>query len=486
MIENTPLNDYAFRGRELSDMNFVDFCVFTTHKKANVGNVQSPQPLSSGSNLAPRVFYRTEHPLSTSHFRQLCSYPSKYLPCFIGAGFASPDVPSERQLYLASMLILFRPWISWDDVIAWSENWEASFLDFIDNCSPFIRSCIHNTQLCRQARDAADAVAADNCDQDVLSASLVPFVDPVTEESDLEDALLSLLLPAPHTERPEVARWADDGLHTGAKAGLILPSDALACPGVLTNDGVNMDSALLGTWLSEMESITEAVVLNEAVIPNASSSYVIPDYDPSAQSASNFNAELPSIHEIREPLNAEQRLAFDIVHEHLLRTLDSTQPRPPQLLFKVLGAPGTGKSRLIEAITSMFATLNVLQKLHLSAHQGSAASIIGGTTIFSFLALKVESKKSKKSSNPGKLDGQDEKLSPKIRDALVQRTQHIEYLGIDEISQVNSSFALASLRPHNRYRGRLCHVCKNVATHGNRQDKWRWSSFRWCECADLW
>src|ERR1700733_9792745 len=117
-----------------------------------------------------RSRYQSDHPQSSSHFRQVCSNDTKVLPCFIGATFASPDSPTDRLLYVASMQVLYRPWKTWEDVMTWAEDWETSYADFYDQCSPFTRSCVHNTQLCRQARDAVDTehMAEQTSDEDKL------------------------------------------------------------------------------------------------------------------------------------------------------------------------------------------------------------------------------------------------------------------------------------------------------------------------------
>jgi len=66
--------------------------------------------------------------------------------------------------------------------------------------------------------------------------------------------------------------------------------------------------------------------------------------------------------------------------------------------MKVLGALGTGKSRLIEMLSRLFDIRLALPMLQKTAHQGSAASIIGGLTIYSILSLTVEKESRQKSA----------------------------------------------------------------------------------------
>ena len=317
------------------------------------------------------------------------------------------------------------------------------FCIFFEHCTPFIRACIHNTQLCRQAWDAAEEAAKGNQLQDEEGSFGMELTQAVfqedTSDTDEMDPLGLGDFPLPFVERPDVLQWADDGVRTGMKSGLIPALQATVHPDSTSLVGVNTDSKPLEGWLAEMDEFSETVISSDETTSAGSASYIIPDFDPLLVADSSVSERGLSVDDIRAPLNLDQRLAFDVVAGHLDRTLGSPQQRPHQLLFKCLGAPGTGKSRLIEAITDLFSVRGASHKLQKTAHQGSAASIIGGTTIFSLLSLRVDSKKGKTSSKNSTANWQDDKLSSKVRDALVARTQAIEYLIIDEISSAYQS-----------------------------------------------
>ncbi|KAJ8581403.1 hypothetical protein M405DRAFT_703481, partial [Rhizopogon salebrosus TDB-379] len=56
---------------------------------------------------------------------------------------------------------------------------------------------------------------------------------------------------------------------------------------------------------------------------------------------------------------------------------------PPQLLMIVHGQGGTGKTRLLQAITTLFSEMKCTSMLAKTALSGVAASQIGGKTLHS-------------------------------------------------------------------------------------------------------
>ncbi|KAI0335958.1 hypothetical protein GY45DRAFT_1234888, partial [Cubamyces sp. BRFM 1775] len=80
-------------------------------------------------------------------------------------------------------------------------------------------------------------------------------------------------------------------------------------------------------------------------------------------------------------LNCEQRRAFMIVARH---SLDN---RPEPLRMFLGGVGGTGKSRVIKALTAYFAARNQSRRLRLASFTGVAARNINGTTLHAALGL---------------------------------------------------------------------------------------------------
>ncbi|KAI9067029.1 hypothetical protein FKP32DRAFT_1527872, partial [Trametes sanguinea] len=81
-------------------------------------------------------------------------------------------------------------------------------------------------------------------------------------------------------------------------------------------------------------------------------------------------------------LNCEQKRAFVIVANH------SCLDKPPPLRMFLGGVGGTGKSRVIQALTAFFAARNQSRRLRLAAYTGIAAKNISGTTLHTALCLE--------------------------------------------------------------------------------------------------
>jgi predicted AAA+ superfamily ATPase len=78
-------------------------------------------------------------------------------------------------------------------------------------------------------------------------------------------------------------------------------------------------------------------------------------------------------------LNVEQHKAHNIIINHLDAYLKSKNPQ--QILMIVVGSRGTGKSMMLNAITTSFTYRNSAQLLAKTAMSGVAASLIGGSTL---------------------------------------------------------------------------------------------------------
>ena len=306
IIETSQLNDYAFRGEEFQDMNFVDFCVFTNHKRIDFDVDTPPNPNNYVPNPAARSMYHPDHPQSSTHYRQVCSNPSKGLPCFIGATFASPDIESERLVYLASMQVLYRPWRTWDDVMSWAIDWETSFASFYNNCPPFIQSCIENTQLSRQAREAADAdhIEEESVVEDENLAEADKNLMGIGNNDNNLDEIVNDFetrhFPPPYMEKSSVMTWAEDCVRLGVKAGLF-PNAIQAANTTQKsklNGGATTNASKLREWSQKMDEHTESIVKGDTEKGKPTESYVILGFDPACQAVVHQTEERSSFQEI--------------------------------------------------------------------------------------------------------------------------------------------------------------------------------------------
>ncbi|EJD35909.1 hypothetical protein AURDEDRAFT_74809, partial [Auricularia subglabra TFB-10046 SS5] len=115
-------------------------------------------------------------------------------------------------------------------------------------------------------------------------------------------------------------------------------------------------------------------------------------------------------------LNKEQSRAYYMVVNHFL-----TATEPPLQLY-LAGMAGTGKSRVIHAISAFFVAMGVPDQLLLLAPTGTAAANIGGHTYHSVLGLNPKS-------------GNTHNMKPATR----ARLSSVRYIFIDEVSMISCS-----------------------------------------------
>lgn len=115
-------------------------------------------------------------------------------------------------------------------------------------------------------------------------------------------------------------------------------------------------------------------------------------------------------------LNRDQRRTFRIVAEH------SEQTGNEPLRLYVGGAGGTGKSCLIHALTAFFDHRGQGRRLRRASYMGVAARNINGMTLHTALQLSTR------------------KRSAKTTNELVAMWRGVDYLLIDEVSMIGTTF----------------------------------------------
>ena len=121
-------------------------------------------------------------------------------------------------------------------------------------------------------------------------------------------------------------------------------------------------------------------------------------------------------------LTVDQLRAYEIITWHLDETLAGRHPPPLRLI--VNGEGGTGKSKLIEAVTDYFAARGAQHLLVKMAYTGIAASHIQGLTCHAAAMISRE----------------DKTLSNKTKARLQEFWRHVLYKIIDEFSMLGKTF----------------------------------------------
>ena len=454
LVEQSQLTDYAYRGAEFEDMSLVFFCTGTRHivlsskeRSTYASQKAPPERRGRGRPATTRGMYKVGHPGEKTHIRCMRAERHSQVPSFVGRPFpsASDEDPEKKNLYHATMLMLFCPWTSWEDVVQWGSNWELSFNTFMASATPEVARYVANTQLERQSKAALD----ESGDSKGRGTGFGPD-DQLDEAMAVDIPLeagpdLPLPLPLPYMESPSVLAYKESVLQAGAQAGLIPGSTSTPSPPI--DPALNAAHSLidkLAGWLTTLESVDDVQVIDSDV-PHQEENHmplarVIPDiemqdidqvpvpFDPTVQAYLDTGAGSLAV-DPRIGLNDAQQLAFDIVNQHVELTLQGAHPK--QLLMKVMGEPGTGKSRVIAAISTMFLARKQQNALVKGAHAGVAASLIGGRTLVSMCKMKIKVK------GDGKKDSKNAPvMSAGAIEIAVATWKGKHWFIMDEISQV--------------------------------------------------
>lgn len=125
---------------------------------------------------------------------------------------------------------------------------------------------------------------------------------------------------------------------------------------------------------------------------------------------------------VLDDLSEDQRRAVIILDDHLCDTLASQDPE--QLLILVIAEAGTGKSKVIEAMTWVFEQRDLLHLLAKAGSTGVASNLIGSTTFHHLMVIPP-------------VHPTDRKTHPPSESTTNRREQHLcnkRYIFGDEIS----------------------------------------------------
>ena len=112
-------------------------------------------------------------------------------------------------------------------------------------------------------------------------------------------------------------------------------------------------------------------------------------------------------------LNKEQERAFRIIANHAI------SPHADQLKMYLGGMGGTGKSRVLEALSDFFSLRKEAHRFIIVAPTGTAAALLGGSTYHSMFGINDFNSKSQQSQVKEKLAG-------------------VEYVFFDEVSMLSA------------------------------------------------
>ena len=350
------------------------------------------------------------------------------------------------------MLILFKPWRAVNDLHEDSQTWTSAFKVFLETCDHNTKCILDNMQVMHKCKDAKDI--EDQCRRSACRQSDHPQWSRHNKTEQLggeviQDNLLDHLDSVVNYASNHQAKTNADVLECLSelqKSGILLRPTDLHQPG-LNSMFVTNERKLALPQGSELEDMWKMAYANHKdmwkwMLCEPSSPPPATESSPNPPQISSFTAasepsvvnitplEWPASTSISEiiskwTLNTEQACAFSLITTHSQQKVENREP----LRMYLGGTGGTGKSRVIAALTDYFVLNGESRHLRLASFTGIASKNINGTTLHMALALNQHQKKSKSGNGKTKTD-------------LIVMWTGVDYLFIDEISMIGCNLFL--------------------------------------------
>jgi hypothetical protein len=354
------------------------------------------------------------------------------MPNFVGEWFPRKDVPQLQDYYCASMLALLTPRTDIGQLKSDSQSFKQAYDEFMSKADEQTIHIVDNIQYHYECTDSAqrkhEKVNTDNNiipmegaePEDGLSVSALHEFHTTQGivEYNQQDVDNTLAAQFSHEEK----LFADVAVNIAFDHGIFNEEKMSTCWKDLSKSATDDDLIRF----QELERMVKAVTKNK-MEPDRRGDINPVGLGSTDESVTELGAEtMPDIVADRthtDVLNGKQLKAHDIVMNHLIAHLDGK--RPKQVLMMVTGQGGTGKSTLLNAITTTFEKVNAHHLLGKTALSGVAASLVGGTTLhwFGGLPLCVTPQSDIWPDNPSK----------HIRERRNTNLQPILWLAIDEM-----------------------------------------------------
>nr|GAT49182.1 predicted protein [Mycena chlorophos] len=444
------LREYADRGHELDNMNMYDYFTFTYHgrvlpqrdnenndgpddSEADEGDV-GPLP-RRGRPPSKRVNYVPESNRKGCRVFRSCAMET--VVHLVGRWLPRADDES-REYYCAQVMLLLKPWRRIPDILGSYPTFDEAFEDFMATSRAKARDIIRNIQYFHDCTDAANErkAAARLAEKEWKRAPRNSDDDGEADfEHETDNPLVNLT--EEDVKAARLNRYAVRETVFGIKA-----MDVAYRIGIFDRDALGLQVDFQGVERASEEELETYDRVNKQVMSFTRRKGVI-DHSELVEPVNGDVvvggggvelsrdagdvvdmgdplAEKALLHaSIASKLNDEQRLAHDIIADHLQDTMQGREPE--QLLMIVRGEGGTGKTVLINSVSRLFDALDSSDILAKTATTGVAASLFGGQTLHSWAGILF-----KRNDNPSV-----ETVEKRNRNILPTK-----YLIIDEYSML--------------------------------------------------
>ena len=464
VFENSSqVTNYRFRSKELNHLSVWEFVstVDQVPKRQHQSDDLDDDDESEGSDDEGSAENKRngtyevhpDHPEYPQKIQRVRKKACKqFVPVPIGPAIPRRDRPELYAKYARLMLILFKPWRKSTDLHGDAASWPDAFDEFLKLCPKETQKVMDNMQILHECKDSKSSYYHMRRNR-VLPSERANSRDQRLDRPSMDEMMDQIESIESHRSQASIESLADalDCLSELETAGLFGPlasaetgsdqteqSPLSKCPErIMLPD----DDTLEDQWKDEYEkrrnewkrklrdtdietpalAAQENVAVQPSVMTSNEASQVLPPADSQVlqipPSENTMHEESVSIEEIVNTwtLNTEQARAFRIIASH------SMEPKAKPLRMYLGGPGGTGKSRVIQALTDFFNRKGQARRLRLAAFTGVAAKNIGGTTLHTALCMNLAKKKS---------DGN------KSHADLVAMWRGVDWLFIDEVSTI--------------------------------------------------
>jgi hypothetical protein len=421
---------------------------FRTTKKTKYPKKHDPDDLTDqASDLRPEdliyeckpgeVEFHPDHPQYHTHVQALVDVSNPKIPHLVPTmyGYIVPDEGEDPDKYNLCVLSIFTPYTDPATMMEYDidgekcrfETYKACFDSYMDNLSysdpvhhKWIQSLVGNLKAIKEGRNQQKLDRQERerlqQEQELTPSAPLPAYDHSIDEPDEEglgpsdlEAIIRRLPPNGAGPIPNNSQDITDLL-----SKQLHPARAI-------NNRPNQNTTYRTAGVDSKQYI--AVLQSEFKDLLRSARDSLYSADPNSTTSAYFDSAFMIADEF--DLDIDQRAAFfTIAKQVLLRTLYRLKiipDMPEQMLMFLGGEGGTGKSKVLKALTKYMAVLKIRHRIRLGAQTGVAAGNINGSTLHSLLELIFKKKKK---------DGKPKEISDKVCNEFSQ----VDMLFIDEIS----------------------------------------------------
>lgn len=397
VFARSQTRDYALRGPELESYSVWQFIKDTYEVDMTAADrraAANPEDSRRGPGRPQneRSMYLDAHPCHGKKVWVVRSRGHRNIPNVIGKWFPRSNDDESRAYYSASMLMLLKPWRRIDrDLKPVGVSWADAFAQFRQGADREVLAVIGGIQYFHECSLVAaerreeenggqmDRSAANYTEEGLRLAKLA-----AVNMAEYAHALLAL-------EAARQAKFFSDSSHTSWT--VTEKGDVRHATGA--------SLIQLSGWKAQMDKIIEDqhqahLQLHVPVGGGQGSSSGDVQHEDGRQPLNVppvVEAELPAARdalpamEVSE-LTDDQFRAYNIIAWHLEQTLAGTAVAPLRMV--IYGEGGTGKSRMIQTVTEMFARHDATFMLVKAAYTGIAASLIDGKTMHTIAHLSLD------------------------------------------------------------------------------------------------